>query len=156
MYKNLSIALLIVTFGLVAIRSTGTSNNISTATIIKKVVLSNQTAVIPTTTLITPGTTGLFRISAYMTQVATAQGGATSFNLGWADDAGQQTTWTVLPPIVQQTDAVPPLSWGQNYEGGPGNTVTIEGVAGQPITFWTASSSSVGTYSLYIVVERLI
>jgi hypothetical protein len=156
MYKNLSIALLIGAFGLVAIRSSGTPNTNSTPTIIKKVVLSNQTAVIPTTTLITPGTTGLFRISAYMTQIATAQGGPTTFNLGWSDDAGQETSWVAEPPIVQQTDAVPPLSWGQNYEGGPGNTVTIEGVAGQPITFWTANSSSVGTYSLYIVVERLI
>jgi hypothetical protein len=113
MYKNLSIALLIVAFGLVAIRSTGTSNTTSTPTIIKIVVLSNQTAAIPTTTLIAPGTTGVFRISAYITQVATAQGGPTSFNLGWADDAGQETTWTVEPPLVQQTDAVPPLSWGQ-------------------------------------------
>jgi hypothetical protein len=121
------------------------------------VVLPNQTATIPTTTLFTPGTTGLFRISAYMTQVATVSGSYnTTFNLGWSDDAGQETTSVSAPPIQQPPEVFPPQAWGWNYEGGPGNTLTIQAVAGQPITFWTANSRSVGTYSLYIVVERLI
>ena len=165
LYKNLSIAVLLVVFGLVAARSTGTPAPTTTSpTIVRKVVLVNQTAPIPTTTIFTPGASGLFRVSVYMTQVS--PGGADdswSCNLNWTDDAGAESSsavnfYGIITMGVRQT---PPNAYGSlSSSGNVGNVVTIEAVAGQPITFSVqpllGRSGGDGTYSLYLTVERLI
>jgi hypothetical protein len=64
MYKKLSIALLIVAFGLVAIRATGIPASTPTSpTIVVKRRLVNQTAPIATTTIFTPAHDGVYRLS---------------------------------------------------------------------------------------------
>jgi len=90
MYKNLSIAVLLVAFGLVAARSTSSPTS-GSASIVATVSLPNQTAPLPSTVLFTPGTTGLFRVTAYMTEVVPlANNGSVDtwiYHLGWTDDA---------------------------------------------------------------------
>jgi hypothetical protein len=159
MYKNLSIAVLLVAFGLVAARSTGSpAPTPSSPVIVKKVILANQTAPIPTTTLFTPASNGLFRVSIYMTQVVPTQrnNGYWLYNLDWTDDAGPESGAT--QPIMQMYDGqMPPQAWG-TFDTSPGNVVILEGVAGKPVTFSISLSgtTSGGTYSAYFTVERLI
>jgi hypothetical protein len=158
MYKNLSIAVLLVAFGLVAARSTGApAPTLTSPTIVKKVALTNQTGPIPTTTIFTPGTSGLFRVSVYMTQaVAGNSPDYWTVDLGWSDDAGKEAAATVSSSVGQ----VPPMAWG--FVSGsfqPGSVVTVEGRAGQPLTFDVTDAGGFGndgSYSLYITVERLI
>ena len=127
MYKNLSIAILLVAFGLVAARSTGLPASTPTsATIVKTVVLRNQTGSIPTTTLFTPASTGLFRVSVYMTEVVPPQGndGTWIFNLAWTDDAGLESGFPSQPIMQMSPAGTPPLAYG-TFDLSPGNVVII-------------------------------
>jgi hypothetical protein len=157
-YKNLSIAVLLVAFGLVAARSTGTPAPTSTPTIVKKVILANQTAPIPTTTIFTPASNGLFRVSVYMTQVVPMQyndAGTWLYNLNWTDDAGPESG-SAMPIIQMYSAQVPPQAYG-TFDGSQGNVIILEGVAGKPVTFSISLSGDTGgTYSAYFTVERLI
>jgi hypothetical protein len=159
-YKNLAIAVLLTACFLVANRSTGLPASPTSPTIVKQVLLPNQTTTIPTTTLFTPGTTGLFRISAYMTQVVAgdADDGWT-YNLGWSDDAGAETTFSSIGALSLSMSQTPPQAWGSmTGVGSVGDVFIFEAVAGKPITFSVSNlgrSGSDGTYSLYFTVERL-
>jgi hypothetical protein len=164
MYKNFTIAILLATFGLVAMRSTGSPSAGSTPpAVVAKVVLQNQTAAIPTTTVYTPTVGGLYRISAYMTTPIPNEqvGNYWTFNLAWTDEAGVESTPSGI--VTSNTGFVPPGAWGSYFgELGftyvPGNVAIIQAVAGQPITYSVTSAvtSNEGIYSLYFTVERLI
>jgi hypothetical protein len=159
MCRKIAISLLLAAFGLAIGHSVGlASSPPPSPLIVRRVVQANQTAPIPTTTLFTPSQTGLYRVSAYMTQVAVGDGNTLSLNLGWSDDAGQEATSITTPPIVQYTNSVPPQAWGWNYENSPGNVITFEEKAGQPITYSVLypSGGNLGSYSVYLVVERLM
>lgn len=162
MYKNLSIAVLLVAFGLVAARSTGTPTATFTSPVIlKKIILANQTAPIPTTTIFTPVSNGLFRVSVYMTTPApNSNPNNWVFNLGWTDEAGVENTngnGFVQATSVNQS----PGAWGGLVTLG---AVTLSGIAviqcnaGHPVTYSVSPSltSDLGSYSLYFTVERLI
>lgn len=161
MYKNLSIAVLLVAFGLVAASSTGSpAPTPSSPVIVKRVILANQTAPIPTTTLFTPASSGLFRVSVYMTTpVPNSNSNLWVFNLGWTDAAGVENTNG--NGLVQATsNNQPPGAWGALINGGigtPDGIAVIQCVGGQPITYSVTPSleSDLGTYSLYATVERL-
>jgi hypothetical protein len=159
-YKNLSIAVLLVAFGLVAARSTGTPSSTSTSpTIVKKVTLPNQTGPI-NGTIFTPVTNGLFRVSVYMTQTVPGNNANNfwGYNLAWFDDAGSESTQGAVVQLgVSQAI---PFAWG-SLPGvrSPGNATVIEAIAGHPVTFSVDNylgTGSYGTYSLYFAVERLI
>jgi hypothetical protein len=160
MYKNLSIAVLLVAFGLVAARSTGTPATTSTPTIIKKAVFQNQSAPIPTTTLFTPGAVGLFRVTICMIQtIPNPSGNYWVYHLAWSDDAGSETTLPNYGAIWVNSTQTPPIAWGGNAyaPGVPGSVVILQANAGQPVTFSvTGVAGSAGTYSLYFTVEQLI
>lgn len=156
MYKNLSIVLLLAAFGLVATRSTGApASTLTSPMIFKRVVLKNQTAPIPPTTLFTPPQTGLYRISAYMTQIVPTPGsnGQWSLALTWSDDAGLENSGSSGPVSVFTGNA----GYGsfEGIEGPPGGVAIIEAVAGQPVSF-SVDSGGGGTYSCYFVIERLV
>jgi hypothetical protein len=162
MYKNLSITVLLVAFGLVAARSTGTPTATFTSpVIIKKIILANQTAPIPTTTIFTPASNGLFRVSVYMTTpVVNSNPNNWIFNLEWTDEAGVENT---NGSGLLQTSSVsqPPGAWGGLINGGlatPTGLAVIQCNAGHPVTYSVSPSltSDLGTYSLYFTVERLI
>jgi hypothetical protein len=71
------------------------------------------------------------------------------YNLNWTDDAGAESSQTILGFVSQQ----PPTAWS----GDPGNVVVFQSKTGQPVTFSVnATDTGVGTYSLYFTVERLM
>jgi hypothetical protein len=164
LYKNLSIAVLLVAFGFVAARSAGTpAPTLTPPAIVKKVILANQTAPIPTTTIFTPASNGLFRLSVYITQVVPAekQGSQSNwqYQFNWTDDAGPESP---LAPLMWVGSAqTPPKAWGvPYYSESPGTVTVFEAIAGQPVSFSVnlvdPAGVGGGTYSLYFVVERLI
>jgi hypothetical protein len=157
MYKNLSIAVLLFAFGLVAIRSTGTP--VPTATspiIITKRKLVNQTAPIPTTTIFTPTHDGVYRLSSYAT-LTTADPNSNSFwsfNIGWTDDAGSQVyNGLLFDPQVDR--ATGPFVWSQIAPYGA--TVLVEAKAGTPITYSVTLEGVAdnSAYSLYYTLEQI-
>jgi hypothetical protein len=165
MYKNISIAVLLVAFGLVAARSTGAPvATLTPPNIVKKVILANQTAPIPTTTIFTPASNGLFRLSVYITQVVPAekQGNQSNwqYQFNWTDDAGAES----LPAgylMWLGSSQIPPNACGvPSYSASPGTVAVFEAIAGQPVSFSVNLVDPVGvgggTYSLYFTVERLI
>jgi hypothetical protein len=125
---------------------------------VKKVILANQTAPIPTTTIFTPASDGLFRLSAYITEVVPAekQGNQSNwqYQFNWTDDAGAESPAGYL--MWLGSSQIPPNA----YSGSPGTVTVFEAIAGQPVSFSVNLVDPVGvgggTYSLYFVVERLI
>jgi hypothetical protein len=164
MYKNLLIALLLAAFGLAAARSTNTSSSPASPTIVATVSLPNQTAPLPSTVLFTPDTTGLFRVTAYMTEVVplTNNGSVDTwiYHLGWTDDAGKESGNGQHGIMLLQTNLTPPSAWAATLNtSSPGLTSIVEAVGGAPVTFSMSKAGSVNgpsTYSLYITVEQLM
>jgi hypothetical protein len=160
MYKNLLIALLLAAFGLAAARSTNTSSSPASPTIVATVSLPNQTAPLSSTVLFTPDTTGIFRVTTYMTEVVplTHDGGYVwTYHLGWTDDAGKESGNGSNGLMVLLTRQTPPSAWAGTPS--PGLTSIVEAVGGAPITFSMSKAGSVNgpsTYSLYITVEQLM
>jgi hypothetical protein len=159
MYKNLCIAVLLLAFGLVAMRSTGSPTAGSTPpAIVAKLTLPNQTAAIPTTVLYTPSQTGLFRVSVYMTTpVANESSNYWTLQLGWSDEAGVENMGT-FGLDETTSNATPPTAWGAvGSTGLPIGPAVIRCIGGQPITYSVSptAQSDLGSYSLYAIVERL-
>jgi hypothetical protein len=130
----------------------------SSPQIVAKAKLPHQTAAIPLTTMFAPTQTGLYRLSVYGTLLNTGTTGAYwSFNLGWTDDAGPQTTNSLIvgwDPNGGQFVQLWNIGFNQP-SGGP--VITFEAKASQPITYSvTFNGDPDGTaYSLYYVLERL-
>jgi hypothetical protein len=159
MYKNSSIAVLLVAFGLVAARSTGLpASNPTSPVIVVKRRLVNQTAPIPTTTIFTPAHDGVYRLSVYAT-ITKADPSSQSwwyYTLAWTDDAGPENP--SANPIFNGNGA----SLGQfsnSFIGWPmgGSSTTIEAKAGTPITYTMGQSGGPdnSAYSLYYVLEQV-
>jgi hypothetical protein len=156
MYKNISIALLLVAFGLVAAHSTGLPASSPTSpVIVVKRRLVNQTAPIPTTTIFTPAHDGVYRLSVYATLTKLDPSSQSTWNLNaaWTDDAGSELS-----------------GLGFQYGGGPigqfcgpegyllgGVATTIEAKAGTPITYDMEQTGPLDSsaYSLYYVLEQI-
>jgi hypothetical protein len=156
MYKKLSLAVLVIIIGLLAGHSASSlpSSPVSPV-IVKTAAFPNQTAPIPLTPLFTPNRKGLFRVSAYMTEVVPVTGGgAWFFNLAWTDDAGPEGYGGGATPVSLGSNAV---GYGSNGAGSPGGMAVIEAVQGQPVNFFVSlpNATTGGTYSLYFVVEQL-
>lgn len=151
MYKNLSIALLLVVFGLIAGRSIAKSDSaVTSPVIVKRLALMNQNGQ-TSATLFTPSRSGLFRMSVYMV-MTNGQASNYEFDMSWSDDAGDETNGPVVDLGGKN------WSFSATSNGGPpGGVAVFEGVAGRPVIYSVVDNSgSGGTYSLYLVVERLI
>ena len=113
--------------------------------VVAKTDVLNQTGQIPPTTLLTPPTSGMFRVSVYETMVAPGDGN--SVQLAWTDEAGGENA------------NVGNTQYGSTYcvsaAGPPPCGTTLFAVSGTPITYSTSTDSNGGTYDLHIVVERL-
>jgi hypothetical protein len=160
MYRNLSIVLLLVLLGVVVTRSNGLPPSESAApSIVAKVVVENQTAAIPTTTVYTPRVGGLFRISTYMTvpvAVNSTNAGNWYMNVGWTDEAGVEQIDGFMLTFAGST---PPEAYGETTSStAPGSVILVQSASGQPITYSVSGDSNAdnGTYSLFFTVERLI
>ena len=158
MYKNLSIAVLLVAFGLDTARTTGLPASTPTSpTIVASIALTNQTATIPPTTVFTPTQTGLYRLSVYMTQTVSVPRSTSEwrYNLAWVDDAGVEGTG-FYGVISVSTAKTPPSAWGSSNGTSPGNVAIFQAIAGQPVTYSVLCNKAGGAYSLYFTVEQLI
>lgn len=102
--------------------------------IVAKVSLTNQTAQIPWTTLVTPTATHLYRISVYMDG---PRENDWSLDVLWTDDNGQQGAG------VQTNNPGNYVTW----------VATIRDMAGSPLKYQVAGSE--GSYSLSLTVEQL-
>src|SRR5690349_1169923 len=76
-----------------------------TPVIVAQVTVFNQSTKIPPTALVTPALNGVYRVSAYMTELATKQSkGRDVLTLTWSDDSGKEaeapSTWVNLPNTV--------------------------------------------------------
>lgn len=123
--------------------------------IVASVELTGQTTAIPSTTLFTPKTDGLYRISAYMTLTAVGTGNPWNLVLTWTDDAGVETNLSVISLF---SDSVPPHAWGGVPAVPPTNPpFIVRANAGQPVSFSTTNINATnGTYELFLTVERLM
>ena len=161
MYKTLCIAvLLLATFAFTSGSkpADASATGLPSPVIVAKVVLTNQTEIIPTSTIVTVTKTGLFRVSAYMTAITQSQGTHVKYlHLNWNDDAGPES----LPYefLVLDNSGAPPNAYGVTPDGiNVVNNFTLRAVAGTPISYSVSvdNNSPGGTYDLYIVVEHLI
>lgn len=115
----------------------------SAPAVVATIALYNQTGNVPTTTLFTPVTNGLYRFTAYMAEtVAGGTGGAWSLEVNWDDFRGQQGM---------------PVELGCNQvDEAPVTSVSGEVQAGQPITYNVGGDNASGTYEVLLTVERLM
>ncbi len=115
--------------------------------------LVNQTASIPMTTILTPATSGLFRISVYGIPTATDGSYSTTFpmDLYYSDDSGPYDkifTFLAVHTGCNLSPAAGNTSINCNY------TSVFRAVAGVPIQYDVQVSGQV-TYDLFFTVERL-
>lgn len=120
---------------------------------VAQVVLKGQTTTIPTTTIFTPQSDGLYRISGYGTTTVPGSQGYWNVIFGWTDDAG-----------AEQNSAMPPSDWlliPTNASWGFTGTLTlvVNANAGMPLTYSVGiydGSTTGSTYELFITVEQLM
>jgi hypothetical protein len=121
----------------------------SVPVIVASVNLTNQTAAINETTLLTPTKDTTYRLSAYIT-VASGDSGAWFLTVGWTDPYGFRGVVTSCP-IEQSGTGNCNLSADPQTLG-----ATVRDIAGTPLTYSTANiPGTSGPYDLYLVVERL-
>jgi hypothetical protein len=118
-------------------------------TIVAKVQLLNQTAVIPPTTIFTPTQSGMYRVSVVMV-LKQANG-----NIGTAWYFGQLASKRDQTSGLEQATSI---LYGGSLDSGMANGVTaVVSSVQQPIVFSTSSGGDVTNtqYNVYIMVERL-
>ena len=132
-------------------------------TIVARIALVNQTAAIPTTTLFTPTSDGLYRISAYgaITTPVSPNGANWSVFFGWTDEAGMEGSGE--PLVIIADFNTPQNAYGVCTQGANGTqspagcVLVVRSLAGKPLTYSvTAEFAAGGTYELFITVEQLM
>ncbi len=132
------LALLASGFGQTAAKEGNTTSQ--SPLIVAQVALTNQTQPIPLTTIFTPKSNGLFRISAYMNS-PTACSCLWVLVFYWTDNAG-----------LQVSDSFG--EYGGNSFANP--NFVVRGLAGQPLSALVNNDEGLGSsYDLNITVERL-
>jgi len=117
-------------------------------TVIVAVALANQASPIPTTTMFTPMTLGMYRLSAYIQEQ-----GTTVEDTGW----GCRIDYSALGSGADMLIVVESLL-GANPPTGTVNAMVFVPQPGAPVTFQTfvAGSPSPGTtYDLIITIEQM-
>ena len=112
--------------------------------VVATISLTNQNTSIPNTPIFTPVTTGIFRISAYLsTTRAHVRGGLWLVQLKWTDDNGTVKDVTVAHERSSNAFIA---------------TAVVQDIGGQPLLYATTPQGGAGgsmTYNLFIVVEQL-
>jgi hypothetical protein len=119
------------------------------AIIVKQVALTNQTVFIPTTQLLTPSRTALYRISAFLEVTSlTTQEDTYFLHIGWTDAPRKELRKVIT--IETYTGATsPPSGW---------TTMVVSDLAGTPITYSVtnfAGGLPEVPFNLYMTVEQL-
>ena len=124
--------------------------------VIHTVTLTGQTNNIPQTTIFTPKSSGLVRISLYMTvTIPSSQFGCAGVAMTWTDDGGPQETFPVNT-LSQNTACFQFLETDVGPFGAASTTLAIRADAGTPVTYEVSNVPSGTTYELYITVEQLM
>jgi len=128
---------------------------VASPVIVARGKLVNQTAPIPTTTIVTPAHDGVYRLSAYAT-ITQADSSSQSYwiwNPTWTDDAGPANCNGQCYIGAGNTPGQFQLQLGLQL----GVVMTIEAKAGTPIAYsvYQQGSPDNSAYSLYYVVERI-
>lgn len=112
-------------------------------TVVQRIILTEQTADITTTSLYVPPAAGLYRVSVYMI-CTTAGGGTLSCTIGWSDNVGAKT----LKPTAD-------VDLASTANGATGEVFTQNTAVA--ITYATAIAGKTGSpkYLLAITIERL-
>ena len=151
---------------------------VTLSNITAKVSLTNQAAAIPLTTLWTPASDGVYRVSIYMVQVPPfpPSGGCcgiVTLFFQWIDDAGTQTE--ILGTLQNQLSAVSlPLYEDQcgtyprtcaemqfpnsSVSGSPGAVFILQVKGGTPIQYTTdyqSAQTGPAYYDLFMTVEQI-
>ena len=160
MYKTLGVAvLLLAAFAFTSgSKPAGASAPISYASpqIVARGKLFNQTAPIPTTTILTPAQNGLYRLSVYGTvTTSTCSGSIWAYTPAWTDDSGVLGSESGI--LQSAGDCLGPFISVVSYDDQGGVVVTFEAKGGTAIDY---SVSQIGSpdgtaYSLYYTLERL-
>ncbi len=113
--------------------------------IVAQVSMPNLSDAVPTTTIFTPETAGLFRISAYVEAPPSANSGSVSANFTYTDDTGVQSSLG----LVQSPT---PLSGGSSQ-----GTTVFRCHAYKSVAFETSGNfpCSGPCYSVHLTIERL-
>jgi len=160
MYKTLCVALLVATtFTVLSLSKAADTSapipNTATPVILARGKMLNQTAPIPTTTILTPATTGLFRLSIYATVTTTDPSSQSSWGIDpqWTDDAETQNAGGVL---IGYGGALGQFQFQGDTQLG-GLSISFEAKAGTPITISTYQNGppDSSVYALYYTLERL-
>ena len=126
--------------------------------VVGKVTLTAQSNQIPQTTIFTPRTNGLFRLSYYGTStVASSSYGCWEVWFYWTDEAGShqnQFNNLLYPGSIQGCDAV---GIEADYSAPTEDATIIRGIAGAPIQFAVVPlyNTEGSQYELFISVEQL-
>jgi hypothetical protein len=151
--------LMILVVGTVALTTTShsvdpASSPLQTPAIVKQLFRS-ETVAIPTTTLFTAKSTGLYRISAYLAMTTTGTSGCPwNFEMSWTDDAGAEGPLQLL----QVSDKwKPPFDYSFGPTAGYQQTLILRAVAGTAVTYDVNDSdcNAAGTYQISATVERI-
>jgi hypothetical protein len=109
---------------------------------------TGKTSSIPTFTLFTPASAGIFRVTTYLVQSTDSSGLTPELFLLWQDELGEYEV--SIPTSTPQTG----LGAGAPTESS--STFVIRGIAGKPIQMLSDEQPSEGgTYNLYVVLEKL-
>jgi hypothetical protein len=112
MNKAVAIAILVLAVFAVGF-ATSQQNAFIGPRVAAKVSLANQTGNISPTTILTPQTDGIFRVSVYETMIT--QGAGFAVELGWTDEAGGETA--VIGSTVR--GSIPPHAYCVSTAGTP-------------------------------------
>jgi len=114
---------------------------------VASVQLTNLTSDLPTTTIFTPSTSGLYRISADMVAVQGGSGGNWNFYLDWTDDAG----------VAQEEGEVFVCAGCGPYNPARSFPFVFRTNANTPVTYKTSHTPGTegSTYEVFFVVEQL-
>jgi hypothetical protein len=160
MCKNLCIAVvLLAAFSFMSGSKSADASPLTSISppIVARGKLVNQTAPIPTTTILTPSQSGLYRLSVYgtVTQLDTISTVFWDFQPSWTDDSGTPNLLAGFYFTENGDSTVQPFFW--NAEGFSGASVVLQAKAGTPITYTVTQSGALGNgqYSLYYTLERL-
>lgn len=114
--------------------------------VVASATLTNQTQPVPATPVFTPTTSGLFRVTAYMTTSTGTTNAYWDIEAGWTDNHGFKKG--AFLGAASQNQA-------STYPG-----ILVQDLAGQPLLYQTilhggGKGSGGMTYDLYITVEQL-
>lgn len=112
----------------------------ATGVVLRKVFV-NQVGSLPDTTLLVPGTDGIFRVTCYLEAVSDPPDGRIGVVVTWSDKFNTQVQgFTVLS-----------TGTGSFSQG----AISLHAKAGTPIIVKGLGTTATSSYNVYLVVERL-